>query len=127
MSYERCTSCAIRTSYAIWRRRETKVLPNERTFVDSNRQCTEEATSDGITVSNKCLKSQLEFTDDFYPAEREASARIISYDTGFYRWVLGCSISGQRCSAGHCFLYTDSWFPPGHAEPARFRPGFIWR
>src|SRR5207249_5887664 len=41
--------------------------------------------------------------------------------------VLGCSISGQRCSAGNYLLYADAWFHSGHAEPARFRPGFNWR
>jgi len=35
-SYRRCTLCAIRTSYATWRRREMRKVSNERAFVDSN-------------------------------------------------------------------------------------------
>src|SRR5882724_18979 len=62
--------------------------------------------------------------DDFNTAEREATLGITSYDTGLHCGVLGCSISGQRCSAGNYLLYTDAWFQSGHAEPARFRPGF---
>jgi catechol 2,3-dioxygenase-like lactoylglutathione lyase family enzyme len=35
-------------------------------------------------------------------------------------------ISGQRCSAGNCFLYADDWFPSRYAKPAPLRPGFNW-
>ena len=66
-------------------------------------------------------------TDDFNTAERQATLGITSYDTGFHCGVLGCSISGQRCSAGNYLLYADAWLQSGHAEPARFRPGFNWR
>src|SRR5262249_4128690 len=61
---------------------------------------------------------------DFNPAEREATLRITSYDTGLPRGVLGRSISGRRCSAGNHLLYEDAWFQSGHAKSARFRPGF---
>lgn len=40
-------------------------------------------------------------TDDFNTAERETTLGITSNDTGFHCGVLGYSISGQRCSAGH--------------------------
>src|SRR5882724_8539267 len=62
--------------------------------------------------------------DDFNTAEREATLGITSYDTGFHCGVLGCSISGQRCSAGNFLLSADAWFQSGHAEPARLRPSF---
>jgi len=39
-------------------------------------------------------------------SEKQHSA-VISYDTGFHCGVLGCSISGQRCSAAITF-YTQT-------------------
>src|SRR6266436_6465153 len=46
-------------------------------------------------------------TYEFNTREREATLGVISYDTGFHCGVLGCSISGQRCSAGNYF-YTQT-------------------
>src|SRR6266436_4699953 len=63
-------------------------------------------------------------TYEFNTREREATLGVISYDTGFHCGVLGCSISGQRCSAGNYFLYANAWFQSGHAELAGLRPGF---
>src|SRR5262249_7033069 len=70
---------------------------------------------------------QLDAADDFNRAEREATLGITAYDTGFHCGVLGCSISGQRCSAGNYLLYADAWFQSGHEESASFWPGFNWQ
>ena len=40
--------------------------------------------------------------------------------------ILGCSISGRRCSAGNRFLYPNAWFRCRYAKRARLRPGFNW-
>src|SRR5215510_12099646 len=68
-----------------------------------------------------------ERTYEFNTAAPEATLGITSHGTAFRGGVLGCSISGQSCSAGNYVLYPDARFQPGHAEPTRFRSGFKWR
>ncbi len=61
-------------------------------------------------------------TYDFNTVEREATRGITSYNTGFHCGALGCSISGQRCSAGN-YVYTQTLVSIGTSRTGPYRSG----